>query len=75
MIPILQKLQFLYSPYLLAILSIGYNLAELGRSLIGTSSKATAVDLHYGDISCQQNTTLPGVTNYLQCEDVLDSDR
>lgn len=75
MIPIFQKLSFLYQPYLLFILSIGYNLAELGRSLIGTSSKATALDLHYGDISCQLNTT-EFDTKYLpmQCDDANSSD-
>lgn len=30
-------------------------MAELGHFLIGVTSKATAQDLHYGDISCQLN--------------------
>lgn len=51
------KLAFLYSPYILAVLCAVYILAELGHFLIGASSKATAIDLHYGDISCQLNTT------------------
>ncbi|XP_044738193.1 putative metabolite transport protein HI_1104 [Chrysoperla carnea] len=51
------KLAFLYPPYILAVLCSVYILAELGHFLIGASSKATAIDLHYGDISCQLNTT------------------
>jgi hypothetical protein len=50
-----EKLRFLYAPYVLAIVSLGYLLAELGHFLIGVTSKATAQDLHYGDISCQLN--------------------
>lgn len=33
----MQKLSFLYKPYALAILSIGYVLAELGHYVIGKS--------------------------------------
>jgi hypothetical protein len=53
------KLRFLYPSYVLAIVSLGYLMAELGHFLIGVTSKATAQDLHYGDISCQLN--LPDV--------------
>lgn len=52
-----KKLEFLYAPYALAIISIGYVLGELGHYLIGVTSKAVAIDLHYGDITCQLNTT------------------
>lgn len=52
-----KKLSFLYQPYALAIISIGYVLGELGHYLIGVTSKAVAIDLHYGDITCQLNTT------------------
>ncbi|PSN37166.1 hypothetical protein C0J52_20659 [Blattella germanica] len=55
MIPLAEKLRFLYPTYVLAIVSLGYLLAELGHFLIGVTSKATAQDLHYGDISCQLN--------------------
>ncbi|XP_021936340.1 uncharacterized protein LOC110837951 isoform X2 [Zootermopsis nevadensis] len=51
----LDKLRFLYPAYVLAIVSLGYLLAELGHFLIGVTSKATAKDLHYGDITCQLN--------------------
>ncbi|XP_034933644.1 putative metabolite transport protein HI_1104 [Chelonus insularis] len=54
---ITEKLKLLYKPYVLAILSIGYIVGELGHYLIGVTSKATAIDLHYGDISCQLNST------------------
>jgi hypothetical protein len=55
MFPLLEKLRFLYPAYVLAIVSLGYLLAELGHFMIGVTSKATAQDLHYGDISCQLN--------------------
>ncbi|XP_033297208.1 D-galactonate transporter isoform X2 [Bombus vosnesenskii] len=64
-----QKLQFLYKPYALAIVSVGYVLGELGHYLIGVTSKATAEDLHYGDISCQLNTTTLSIVDLpIQCE-------
>ncbi|XP_070163527.1 hexuronate transporter [Polyergus mexicanus] len=66
---VMQKLAFLYKPYALAILSIGYVLAELGHFIIGVTSKEIAEDLHYGDISCQFNsTTLWLVDLPVQCE-------
>ncbi|XP_049767133.1 D-xylose transporter [Schistocerca cancellata] len=55
--PLVGKLSFLYKPYVLAVVSIGYVLGELGHYLIGVTTKAMANDLHYGDISCQLNTT------------------
>ncbi|EDW78202.1 uncharacterized protein Dwil_GK16301 [Drosophila willistoni] len=58
MIPILEKLSGFYSTYVLAILTIGYILGELGHYLIGVTSKQTAMELDYGDISCQQNTSM-----------------
>ncbi|KAK5638981.1 hypothetical protein RI129_013276 [Pyrocoelia pectoralis] len=51
------KLRSLYNPYVLAVVSIGYILGELGHYLIGVTSKAIAIDLHYGDIACQFNST------------------
>ncbi|XP_014480060.1 PREDICTED: D-xylose-proton symporter [Dinoponera quadriceps] len=64
-----QKLAFLYKPYALAMVSVGYVLGELGHYLIGITSKAVAEDLHYGDISCQFNsTTLSLVDLPVQCE-------
>jgi len=55
MFNLVDKLRFLYAPYVLAIVSLGYLMAELGHFLIGVTSKLTAQDLHYGDISCQLN--------------------
>lgn len=57
MLPLVSKLKWLYNPYVLAIVSIGYVLGELGHYLIGVTSKAIAIDLHYGDITCQLNST------------------
>lgn len=57
MLPIFKKLGFLYKPYVLAILTIGYVLGELGHYLIGVTSKATAIELDYGDHACQHNNT------------------
>lgn len=57
MIPLFQKLGFLYDSYVLAILTIGYILGELGHYLIGVTSKQTAIQLDYGDHACQQNVT------------------
>jgi hypothetical protein len=51
----IDRLRYLYPTYVLAVVSLGYLVAELGRFLIGVTSKATAQDLHYGDISCQLN--------------------
>lgn len=59
MIPVLAKLSALYKWYVLAILTLGYLTAELGHFLIGVTSKATAVDVGYGDITCQLNKTEP----------------
>lgn len=36
---VMQKLAFLYKPYALAIVSIGYVLGELGHYLIGKSQR------------------------------------
>jgi hypothetical protein len=55
MLKMRDKLRFLYPSYVLAIVALGYLLAELGHFLIGVTSKATAQDVHYGDISCQLN--------------------
>ncbi|XP_044260265.1 putative metabolite transport protein HI_1104 [Tribolium madens] len=57
MLPFFEKLSFLYQPYVLAIVSIGYVLGELGHYLIGVTSKVIAMDLHFGDIACQFNST------------------
>lgn len=54
---IMKKLSFLYPTYVLAIVSLGYVLGELGHYMIGVTSKAIAIDLHYGDIACQLNNT------------------
>ncbi|KAG8290943.1 hypothetical protein J6590_072822 [Homalodisca vitripennis] len=59
MIPVLAKLSALYKWYVLAILTLGYLTAELGHFLIGVTSKATAIDISYGDITCQLNKTEP----------------
>ncbi|XP_055546550.1 putative metabolite transport protein HI_1104 [Wyeomyia smithii] len=54
---VVEKLRFLYKPYVLAVLTIGYIAGELGHYLIGVTSKATAIELDYGDHACQQNHT------------------
>uniref|UniRef100_A0A1B6MGD8 Major facilitator superfamily (MFS) profile domain-containing protein n=2 Tax=Graphocephala atropunctata TaxID=36148 RepID=A0A1B6MGD8_9HEMI len=59
MIPVLAKLSALYKWYVLGILTLGYLTAELGHFLIGVTSKATAIDISYGDITCQLNKTEP----------------
>nr|XP_003700242.1 PREDICTED: uncharacterized protein LOC100883649 [Megachile rotundata]XP_012153732.1 PREDICTED: uncharacterized protein LOC100883649 [Megachile rotundata]XP_012153733.1 PREDICTED: uncharacterized protein LOC100883649 [Megachile rotundata]XP_012153734.1 PREDICTED: uncharacterized protein LOC100883649 [Megachile rotundata] len=70
----LQKVRFLYKPYALAIVSIGYVLGELGHYLIGVTSKATAEDLHYGDISCQLNSTRYSLAELpVQCEEATNA--
>ncbi|CAH0713995.1 unnamed protein product, partial [Brenthis ino] len=51
------KLQNFYKWYVLGLVSVGYILGELGHYLIGTTSKLTAEDLHYGDKSCMLNLT------------------
>ncbi|XP_024892344.1 uncharacterized protein LOC112467778 isoform X1 [Temnothorax curvispinosus] len=66
---VMQKLSFLYKPYALAIVSLGYVLAELGHFLIGVTSKAIAEVLHYGDIACQFNSTTLTVAELpVKCE-------
>lgn len=57
MLPVFKKLGFLYNSYVLAILTIGYILGELGHYLIGVTSKQTAIELDYGDHACQLNNT------------------
>ncbi|XP_063233466.1 MFS-type efflux pump MSMEG_3705 [Bacillus rossius redtenbacheri] len=54
---LMEKARFLYKPYVLAVVSLSYMVAEVGHFLIGVTSKATATDIHYGDISCQLNNT------------------
>ncbi|XP_038217491.1 putative metabolite transport protein HI_1104 [Zerene cesonia] len=54
---LLSKLKAYYKWYVLGLVSVGYILGELGHYLIGTTSKVTAEDLHYGDKSCQLNAT------------------
>ncbi|XP_008560899.1 putative metabolite transport protein HI_1104 [Microplitis demolitor] len=72
---VINKLKFFYKPYALAVVSIGYVLGELGHYLIGSTSKATAIDLHYGDISCQLNSTEFLVIDLpVQCEAANNSD-
>ncbi|KAL3272564.1 hypothetical protein HHI36_014034 [Cryptolaemus montrouzieri] len=72
---IFEKFPMMYAYYVLAIVSIGYVLGELGHYLIGATSKAIATDLHYGDIACQLNSTdfllseLP-----IQCSDANSSE-
>lgn len=54
---LIEKLRGFYKWYVLGLVSVGYILGELGHYLIGTTSKVTAIDLHYGDIACQLNVT------------------
>ncbi|CAH4028002.1 probable 4-methylmuconolactone transporter [Pieris brassicae] len=54
---LLSKLRGFYKWYVLGLVSVGYILGELGHYLIGTTSKVTADDLHYGDRSCMLNAT------------------
>ncbi|KAI8116658.1 Protein spinster like protein 1 [Lucilia cuprina] len=71
MIPILSKLSGFYSSYVLGVLTIGYILGELGHYLIGVTSKQTAMELDYGDISCQQNNSMFLRTEVpTQCADI-----
>ncbi|XP_050540464.1 protein spinster homolog 1 [Daktulosphaira vitifoliae] len=49
----IKKLGFLYKSYVLTVLTLGYLTSEMGHFMIGVTSKATARDVHYGDIKCQ----------------------
>lgn len=49
----MEKFRSFYNGYALTILTLGYLTSELGHFLIGVTSKATAVELQYGDIRCQ----------------------
>lgn len=76
MLSVFKKLGFLYNSYVLAILTIGYILGELGHYLIGVTSKQTAIELDYGDHACQQNNTnFERTTLPQQCAAVLSEDR
>ncbi|CAH1641299.1 unnamed protein product [Spodoptera littoralis] len=69
------KLQGFYKWYVLGLVSIGYILGELGHYLIGTTSKVTADDLHYGDKSCMLNLTHVSLSDLpVVCEKVNSSD-
>ncbi|EDV99897.1 GH12563 [Drosophila grimshawi] len=70
MIPILEKLSGFYSSSVLAIVTIGYILGELGHYLIGVTSKQTAIELDYGDHACQQNSRFTRHELVTQCSDV-----
>lgn len=49
----MEKFRGFYNGYALTILTLGYLTSELGHFLIGVTSKATAIELEYGDIRCQ----------------------
>lgn len=70
MIALREKFRFLYNGYVLTILTLGYLCSELGHFLIGVTSKATATDVHYGDIKCQLNKTKPhfNLTLFEHCD-------
>ncbi|KAJ8713126.1 hypothetical protein PYW08_008430 [Mythimna loreyi] len=69
------KLQGFYKWYVLGLVSIGYILGELGHYLIGTTSKVTAEDLHYGDKSCMLNLTHISLSDLpVVCEKVNSSE-
>jgi hypothetical protein len=73
--PIFEKFEFLYKPYVLAILTIGYIAGELGHYLVGVTSKATAIELDYGDHACQLNNSDFGRHELpMQCTDVPEAD-
>lgn len=70
---LLDKFRFLYNSYVLTILTIGYIAGELGHYLIGITSKQTAIDIHYGDFACQQNTSdFKSSQLTVQCVDVTE---
>ncbi|XP_026333155.1 protein spinster homolog 1 [Hyposmocoma kahamanoa] len=69
------KLQGYYKWYVLGLVSVGYILGELGHYMIGTTSKVTADDLHYGDKACQLNATHLTLSQLpLGCEKVNSSE-
>ncbi|XP_067015367.1 probable sulfoacetate transporter SauU [Anabrus simplex] len=75
MLPVLEKLRFLYPTYVLAVVSIGYVVGELGHYLIGVTSKVMAIDMHYGDIACQLNSTELSLAELpVQCGEANSSD-
>nr|AER70324.1 cis, cis-muconate transporter protein [Bombyx mori]BAM34534.1 major facilitator superfamily protein [Bombyx mori] len=76
---LLGKLGDFYKWYVLGLVSVGYILGELGHYLIGTTSKVTAEDLHYGDKSCMLNAThlslsqLPVVCEKVNSSEICES--
>lgn len=61
---------------MLTILTIGYIAGELGHYLIGITSKQTAIDIHYGDFACQQNTSDFRTSQLTeQCVDIAEPNR
>lgn len=70
-----EKLEKFKKPYILFILTLCYILGELGHYLIGVTSKATAIDIDYGDHACQQNHTDFDKKDLItQCEEITDPD-
>lgn len=69
---VVEKFGFLYSGYVLGVLTVGYILGELGHYLIGVTSKQTAIELDYGDHACQLNNTMFTRTELpVQCSSVM----
>ncbi|CAB3219906.1 unnamed protein product [Arctia plantaginis] len=69
------KLEGYYKWYVLGLVSILYILGELGHYLIGTTSKVTADDLHYGDKACMLNLTHVSLSELpVVCEKVNSSE-
>lgn len=76
MISISPRYQECYNVYVLAVLTIGYVLGELGHYMIGVTTKQTATDLNYGDIACQQNNTMfDRLTIPLECSKITNETR
>lgn len=70
---LLEKLNLFYNSYVLTILTVGYIAGELGHYLIGITSKQTAIDIHYGDHACQQNTSMFHSSHLpVKCSDVTE---
>jgi len=56
--------------YLVALMSLSYGIGELSHFMVGTTSRAMAQDLHYGDQSCLKNDSLwNGLETNVTCSD------
>lgn len=62
------KWVFSYSSYVLLLMLLTYLLNQLDRYMLAITAQPLASDVHFGDLACMINKTLPStVTSNVTC--------